>query len=194
MKPGSLPAGGGRVSLQTLCKAAVPSSEGHAVMGCGARLTHLISFYNSPTLWPWTHTLTSLRLFSHLCMLSYFSCVRLCNPMDCSPPGSSDHGILQARTLEWVAISFSRRSSQPGLNTHLLSPALADRSCTPSATWEAILICIEGRMTVSTLGLDEIIYLAQCLEHRAAVFYQTSRMKLSITFFFSSGYLEPAHT
>ena len=37
----------------------------------------------------------------------------LCDPMDCSPPGSSVHGILQARTLEWVAISFSRGSSQP---------------------------------------------------------------------------------
>ena len=31
-----------------------------------------------------------------------------CDPMDCSPPGSSVHGILQARILEWVAISFSR--------------------------------------------------------------------------------------
>ena len=37
----------------------------------------------------------------------------LCNPMDCSPPGSSVHGILQARILEWVAVSFSRGSSQP---------------------------------------------------------------------------------
>ena len=35
------------------------------------------------------------------------SSVRLCNPMDCSPPGSSVHEILQARTLEWLAISFS---------------------------------------------------------------------------------------
>ena len=34
------------------------------------------------------------------------------NPMDCSPPGSSVHGILQARILEWVAIPFSRESSQ----------------------------------------------------------------------------------
>jgi len=33
--------------------------------------------------------------------------VRLCDPMDCSLPGSSDHGIFQARVLEWVAISFS---------------------------------------------------------------------------------------
>ena len=35
------------------------------------------------------------------------SCPTLCDPMDCSLPGSSVHGILQARTLEWVAISFS---------------------------------------------------------------------------------------
>ena len=35
------------------------------------------------------------------------------DPVDCSPPGSSIHGILQARRLEWVAISFSRASSQP---------------------------------------------------------------------------------
>ena len=37
------------------------------------------------------------------------SCLTLCDPMDCSPPGSSVHGILQARILKWVAISFSRR-------------------------------------------------------------------------------------
>ena len=39
------------------------------------------------------------------------SCLTLCDPMDCSPPGSSVHGIPQARILEWVAISFSRGSS-----------------------------------------------------------------------------------
>ena len=37
----------------------------------------------------------------------------LCDPLDCSPPGSSVHDIFQARMLEWVAISFSRVSSQP---------------------------------------------------------------------------------
>ena len=41
------------------------------------------------------------------------SCPTLCDPIDCSPPGSSVHGILQARTLEWVAISFLRGSSWP---------------------------------------------------------------------------------
>ena len=41
------------------------------------------------------------------------SCQTLCHPMDCSPPGSSVHGILQARIPEWVAIPFSRGSSRP---------------------------------------------------------------------------------
>ena len=40
-------------------------------------------------------------------------CPTLCDPMDCSPPGSYVHGTFQARMLEWVAISFSRGSSQP---------------------------------------------------------------------------------
>ena len=48
------------------------------------------------------------------CTLSGVSHVRLfCDPMDCSPPGSSVHGILQAGILEWVAVSYSRGSSRP---------------------------------------------------------------------------------
>ena len=50
------------------------------------------------------------------------SCPTLSNPMDCGPPGSSVHGILQARVLEWDAIPFSRGSSQPRDWTQ--SPAL----------------------------------------------------------------------
>ena len=46
-------------------------------------------------------------------VLSSQSCMTLCEPMDCSPPGSSVHSISQARKLEWVAISFSRGSSRP---------------------------------------------------------------------------------
>ena len=41
-------------------------------------------------------------------------CLTLCDPVDCSPPGSSVHRILQARILEWVAIPFSRGSSRTG--------------------------------------------------------------------------------
>ena len=50
---------------------------------------------------------SSYKYFILLLLLSRFSRVQLCNPIDGSPPGSSVPGILQARTLEWVAISFS---------------------------------------------------------------------------------------
>ena len=47
------------------------------------------------------------------CSLFTTACLPLCDPMDCSPPGSSVRGILQARILEWVVISFTRGSSRP---------------------------------------------------------------------------------
>ena len=50
---------------------------------------------------------------TRVCVLAAQSCLTLCKTMDCSPPGSSTHGILQARILEWVAIPFSRASSWP---------------------------------------------------------------------------------
>ena len=53
------------------------------------------------------------------CCLIAQSCPTLCDPMDCCPPGSSVHGSSQARELEWVAISLSRRSSQPRNWTHV---------------------------------------------------------------------------
>ena len=57
------------------------------------------------------------------------SCLTLCNPMDCSPPGFSVHGISQARILEWVAMSSPE--DLPDLGLKLTSPALAGRFCTP---------------------------------------------------------------
>ena len=60
-----------------------------------------------------------------ICSVSQ-SCLTLWDPMDCNPPGSSVHGILQARILEWVAISFSWRSSPPRIELEsLTTPALA---------------------------------------------------------------------
>ena len=54
-------------------------------------------------------------------VVQLLSHVRLCSPMDCSLPGSTVHGISQARILDWVAISFSRGPSLgQGLNPHLL--------------------------------------------------------------------------
>ena len=60
------------------------------------------------------------------------SCSTLCNPRDCSLPGSSVHGIFQARILEWVAILFCRGSSQPR-NWNCTSP-IAGRFFTIWAT------------------------------------------------------------
>ena len=54
----------------------------------------------------------SLRLWK-LKVLVTQSCPTLCNPRVCNPPASSVHGLLQARILEWIAIAFSRVSSQP---------------------------------------------------------------------------------
>ena len=51
------------------------------------------------------------------------SCPTLCDPMNCSPPGSSVHGIFQARILRWVAILFSRESSQPWDQTWVSCPS-----------------------------------------------------------------------
>ena len=57
----------------------------------------------------------------YVCVLITQSCLTLCDPMDYSPPGSSVHGILQARILELVAMSFSSGSSlTQGLNLGLL--------------------------------------------------------------------------
>ena len=52
-------------------------------------------------------------LAGSVCAQSLQSCPTLCDPMDCSLPGSSVHGILQARILEWVAMPSSRGSSRP---------------------------------------------------------------------------------
>ena len=50
---------------------------------------------------------------SYIYVLCAQSCLTLCDPMDCSPPGSFAHGIFQVRILEWVAVSYFRGSSQP---------------------------------------------------------------------------------
>ena len=66
------------------------------------------------------------------------SCLTLCDPMDCSPPGSSVHWILQARMLEWVAISFSRGISSAGDWTWV--SCIAGKLFTEWATREASIL------------------------------------------------------
>ena len=86
------------------------------------------------------------RTFKHLSfhLKSVQSCLTLRNAMDLSPQGSSVHGFLQARILEWVAISFSKNLPNLGIKPlSVRSPALAGGFCfvlfcfTTSATWEA---------------------------------------------------------
>ena len=75
------------------------------------------------------------KRFSFPCA-SALSCLILCDPMDCSPPGSSVPGILQARILEWVAMPSSRESSQPRDQTQV--SRTAGRFFTVWATREAL--------------------------------------------------------
>ena len=102
-----------------------------------------------------THTHTHTHIYIHIYMHTYIcihthiytyicmcmckvtqSYLTLCDPVDCSPPGSSVHGILQARILEWIAMSFSSRSSQPRDRTQV--SCIAGRRFILWATGEAI--------------------------------------------------------
>ena len=81
--------------------------------------------------------LVSIHFLNTVLALVAQLCPTLCDPMDCSPPGSSVHGILQVRILEWFAISYSRGSSQPKDGT--LVSWIAGEIFTVWATREALL-------------------------------------------------------
>ena len=100
-------------------------------------------------------------LWTHCsCEISAFFCNRIsgwvvsdsCNHVDCQLPGSSVHGVFQARILERVAISYSRRSSQPGDRTHISSTG---RWILYNwATWEAWLQPVLARSSQPDLLTD----------------------------------------
>ena len=78
----------------------------------------------------------------------------LCDPVDCSPPCSSVHRILQARILEWVAMLSPRGYSQPRNWTHVSSsPALAGGFFISSTTWEATFLRVKVKVAQSCLTL-----------------------------------------
>ena len=95
--------------------------------GYGMAISVLVSYPHEDLadLGLWLQQLPSITRENHTmwapcsCSLAK-SCLTLCKPMDCSPPGSSVHGIFQARILEWVVISFSRGSSPPRVGRHTL--------------------------------------------------------------------------
>ena len=85
--------------------------------------------------------LGSARCLHCVCAQSYPT---LCNPMDCSPPGSSVHGISQAGILEWVAISFSRGSSQLRDRTHVSCISCTGRQILSAEPPARVINCISA--------------------------------------------------
>ena len=92
-----------------------------------------VSYIGRQILYHWA---TRVSLGNCCCLVTQ-SCLIVCSPMEWGPPGSSVRGIFQARILEWVAISFSRGSSQPRNQTRIF--CIADIHFTVWATREAIL-------------------------------------------------------
>ena len=133
----------------TLCSpmdCSLPGSSVHGIFQAGILEWVVIPFSRDlpdPGIEPWflmspalagEFFTTSATWKAHTCVYmhakSLQSCLTLCSPMDCSLPGSSIHGISQARMLEWVAISFPGDLPNPGIKP--ASPALAGRFFTIS--------------------------------------------------------------
>ena len=118
--------------LQRICKLAIPTpSESRMLTMSSAPFTWEPTCVTSPA-----SSLSQCNANGNRAQ----SCPTLCDPTDCPPPGFSVHGIFQARILEWVAISYSRGSSQPRVEpVSSVAPASAGEFFTTGATWEAIL-------------------------------------------------------
>ena len=111
------------------------------IMSQGTQWNHQIMYQNSMY-----YTIARVLLQIRACLLLWVRvyseatlCLIVCDPMECSLPDSSVHGISQARVLEWVANSFSSESSRPGIKH--VSPALvggffiAEPPGKPSCYW-----------------------------------------------------------
>ena len=111
--------------------------------------------------------LKSLILWSEVAQ----SCLTLCDPMDCSLPGSSIHSIFQTRVLEWVAISFSRGSSQPRDRTQV--SCITGRCFTLWATRESLVTPLPEADCLSLLlqgSLNRIKSYSFTLERKGELF------------------------
>ena len=115
---------------------------------------------------------TNKSVIKTLCICMHAKSLQLCaalyDPMDCSPSGSSVHGILQARILEWVAMPFSRESSWPRDRTHVSHISSIGRSVwSTSTTLEAPIkaLSISQLSTVtlwSSKHINGILWLLCC--------------------------------
>ena len=100
-----------------------------------------------------------------MCVKLLQSCPTLRNPMDCSLPGSSVQGVLQARILEWVAIPSSKGSSQPRDQIHVSCGSRIGRSgfFTTKATWESLVITMCAKLLQSCLTLCDPIVITNLM-------------------------------
>ena len=117
---------------------------------------HCLFFYEGSLLSLFSYWFMELL---YMCLLVAQLYLTLCDPTDCSPPGSSVHGILQARILEWIAFSFSRGSSQPRDWTWV--SCVADRFFTFWATGKTFntYVCVlvaYSYLTFQPRGLEPI--------------------------------------
>ena len=114
------------------------------------------------------------------------SCQTLCDSMDCSSPGSSVHEISQARILEWVAIPFSRRSSQPRDQTHVFCISCIGRQILCHwATWDMLPCRKPGRgEATATLQLVLLFSILPYIRRNTQVLLQSSlsRFLVGITY------------
>ena len=100
-----------------------------------------------------------------VCMCSVVqSCPTLCGPMDCSLSGSFVHGIFQARILEWIAISSSRKSSQLRDETLVSCISCIDRQILYHwATWEALCKCYIKQLILLFFFFFTHIYISKII-------------------------------
>ena len=136
-------------------------------------------------------------------VLSHFSCVQLCNPMDCSQPGSSVHGVLQTGILEWVAMPSSSGSSWPRNQTRVSYVSCIGRwvlyqqsNLGSPYIWYIILIKLLFKKTmmfhVSTINLWDNLFLCFLPEMRVIatdvtlLMYLCSKLLFGASFFFHS--------
>ena len=116
--------------------------------------------------------MNELKWVNIICVLGHFRHIQLCNPLNCSPAGSSIHRILQARIPEWVAMPSSRESSWPRDRTYvsLKAPVLAGGFFTTRTTWETHITIIKPilqmrkpRFSIWAQGQDPALRAWDCL-------------------------------
>ena len=102
---------------------------------------------------PRTCNMGIIYICCYCCCSVTKSCPTFCDPMDCSPPGSSVHGILQARILKWVTLPSFRGSSQHGDQTHISYVFCIGRWVTTSTTWKTQMLSYTGLIAKPTTSL-----------------------------------------